>query len=234
MKPLLCVGVDISAKNAHVYCLGQAGQAFCPPFMVEQSLAGYQEFEKTLRATDLVPEGILIVMEATGSYWMKMTTYLYEAGFGVSVINPAQAHYFAKALLQRAKTDALDAKLLALIAQKLQPPVWSPSAEIREQIYQRLAQRDDFQQMLQMERNRLHAVQHRSVLAEAGLLRHQTHIDWLKAQIAELDHELKAMVAQDPARAHSARLLATIPGIGPISTYWLLVATDNFTSCEKR
>ena len=57
-----------------------------------------------------------MVMEATGSYWISLATHLVHEGFVVSVINPAQAHHFAKALLKRAKTDAIDAQTLAQLA----------------------------------------------------------------------------------------------------------------------
>jgi transposase len=67
------------------------------------------------------PDQVLVVMEATGSYWITLATQLVHAGFQVSVINPAQAHHFAKALLKRAKTDAVDAQTLAQLAMLLQP-----------------------------------------------------------------------------------------------------------------
>lgn len=67
------------------------------------------------------PAAVLVVMEATGSYWVALATALYHAGFAVSVINPAQAHYFAKAQLRRAKNNALDAEMLAELALVLTP-----------------------------------------------------------------------------------------------------------------
>ena len=75
--------------------------------------------EPRLLAFGLEPASILMVMEATASYWMSLATTLSQAGFAVSVSNPAQAHHFAKAHLKRAKTDALDAQTLAELAQAL-------------------------------------------------------------------------------------------------------------------
>ena len=65
-------------------------------------------------------------MEATASYWVSLATALSQTGFAVSVINPAQAHHFAKAQLKRAKADTLDALTLAELAQALVPERWTP------------------------------------------------------------------------------------------------------------
>jgi transposase len=69
--------------------------------------------QQQLCANGISPQAILVVLEATGSYWITLATTLAEAGFAVSAINPAQAHDFAKALLKRAKTDDLDAQMLS-------------------------------------------------------------------------------------------------------------------------
>ena len=83
-----------------------------------------------------------MAMEATGSYWMGVATSLAEAGFAVSVVNPAQAHHFATALLRRGKTDAIDAQTLAQLAALLQPTPWTPPPAIYHALHQRLVQRD--------------------------------------------------------------------------------------------
>ncbi len=80
-----------------------------------------------------------MVMEATGSYWIGLATHLVHEGFGVSVMNPAQAHYFAKVLLKRATTDAIDAQTLAQLAMVLQPEPWRPPPPIDHALQQRLA-----------------------------------------------------------------------------------------------
>ncbi len=92
-------------------------------------------------------------MEATGSYWVALATTLAQAGFAVSVINPDQAHNFAKALLQRAKTDAIDARTLARLASMVQPARWTPSPAIDAELQQRLAERDTLVDVRQQVRN---------------------------------------------------------------------------------
>ena len=75
-------------------------------------------------------EAILVVMEATATYWMRLATFLVEANIAVSVSNPVQAHDFAKALLKRSKTDAINAQTLAELGARLQPARWSPTPAV--------------------------------------------------------------------------------------------------------
>lgn len=78
-------------------------------------------------------------MEATGIYWLALATWLSRQGYAISVVNPTQAHHFAKALLNRAKTDAIDAQTLAQLAALLQPKLWTPPPVIYEELEQRLS-----------------------------------------------------------------------------------------------
>jgi transposase len=108
----LFAGIDVSAATVTVSWMA-AGERPSRPITIEQTATGYAFLHQRLCATGISPQAILVVLEATGSYWITLATTLVEAGFAVSVINPAQAHDFAKALLKRAKTDDLDAQMLA-------------------------------------------------------------------------------------------------------------------------
>jgi transposase len=108
----LFVGVDIAAATATVATQRPGAQA-SRSFTIDQTPEGYTTLVHRLQATGHVPSSILVVMEATGPYWINLATRLVHEGFVVSVINPAQAHHFAKALLKRAKTDTIDAQTLA-------------------------------------------------------------------------------------------------------------------------
>jgi transposase len=114
------VGVDIAATTATV-AWQAAGGPGPEPLAIAQSPQGFAVLARRLRATGHAPADILVVMEATGSYWLSLATALAEAGFAVSVINAGQAHHVAKALRQRAKTDAIDARTLAQLAALLRP-----------------------------------------------------------------------------------------------------------------
>jgi len=159
-------------------------------------------------------------MEATGSYWMSLATRLVHEGFVVSVINPAQAHHFAKALLKRAKTDAIDAQTLAQLAMIFQPEPWIPPPQIDYALQQRLAQRDDLLHLRQQVRNQLHAlVQHPEVITEVRA-RMESLLATCESQLTEVDREIMAALSQDAAWAAAATRLQSIKGVGWVTAAW--------------
>lgn len=228
----LFVGVDIAASSAEV-ALGTSPTQIDRSFSIEQSPTGHQHLMERLRATGHAPEHTLVVMEATGTYWMELALALHKAGWGVSVINPAQAHYFARSLLKRSKTDALDARLLACLAATLQPERWSPPPAIYDELVQRLTEREALVGIRQQERNRLHALRQRPVVIPAVQQRMEAHLDFLEAQIQAIEAELRTALTQDHAWATAAQLLLSITGIGLITAAWLLTATLGFTTCTS-
>lgn len=128
----LFVGLDIAYRSFTVATLKPAekAQAVSSPFA--QTETGFQKLEKVLLTKAPAPDQVLVVMEATSTYWVKLALHLQQAGFGVSVVNPAQAHHFALALLKTNKNDTLDAITLAQLAQALpaQLPLWTPPPTI--------------------------------------------------------------------------------------------------------
>lgn len=226
----LFVGVDIAATTATV-ALKQAGQPPATAFTLPQSPSGRDAFVQHLVATGHAPARILVVMEATGTYWMQLALYLHEAGFCVSVVNPLQAHSFARALLKRAKTDAIDAQTLAQLAEKLQPAPWSPPPPVYEALRQRLAERDALLAICTQTRNRLHALNRRGTVVAAVQERAEKLLATLKAQITEIEAEIRQALQQDEEWAEAAKRLLSIVGVGEITAAWILVATVNFSTC---
>jgi len=168
-------------------------------------------------------------MEATGSYWVALATTLAQAGFAVSVINPDQAHNCAKALLQRAKTDAIDARTLARLASMVQPARWTPPPAIDAELQQRLAERDTLVDVRQQVRNQLHALIQLPVVIPAVRARMEDLIATFDAQIMAIEREIARVLPQDTAWAASAELLLSIAGVGLLTAAWLLVGTLNVT-----
>ena len=121
----LFVGIDIAATTAAV-STQRPGAKASRSFTIDQTPEGFNRLVHKLQAAGKEPAHVRVVMEATGSYWISLATRLVHDGFGVSVINPSQAHHFAKALLKRDKTDAIDAQTLAQLAMILQPEPWMP------------------------------------------------------------------------------------------------------------
>lgn len=179
------------------------------------------------------PTTTLVVMEATGTYWMEWAAWLHEAGFAVSVVNAKHAHHFGKALRQRAKTDRLDALMLTRLALMTKPEPWTPPPPIFEELQQRLTMRDDLIKQRTQARNRLHALRQRASVIEAVEARLAAHIAYLDGEIKALEGEIAACLNDDPDWGASARRLLTIPGIGMLTAAWILTATQHFAGCTS-
>jgi len=227
----LFVGVDIAATTATVSWM-RAGEQACRPITIEQTPDGYASLERKLRATGMAPAEVLVVMEATGSYWITLATQLVHAGLQVSVINPAQAHHFSKALLKRAKTDAIDAQTLAQLAMLLQPAPWTPPPRIYYELQERLAQRDALLDLRQQVRNQLHALDQLPEVIETVRQRYEQLLSTFAAQLAAVEAEITQAWQHNAAWALAAERLQSIKGIGWVTAAWTLVTTLNFTTCE--
>jgi transposase len=227
----LFVGIDIAATTAAV-ATQRPGATASRSLTIDQTPEGYSRLVHKLQATGYMPSRVLVVMEATGSYWITLATRLVHEGFRVSVINPAQAHHFAKALLRRAKTDAIDAQTLAQLAMVLQPEPWTPPPQIYYELQQRLAQRDDLLTLRQQVRNQLHALeQHPEVIAQVRT-RMENLVATLQAHIDEVEGEIAVALTHDAAWAAAAERLQSIKGVGWVTAAWTLVTTLNFTTCD--
>ncbi len=129
----LYVGVDIAA--ASFTAVWHAEDAVPPPARTfPQTATGVTSFQQQLVATGVAAGETLVVLEATGSYWVALAVSLHAAGYGVSVVNPAQVHAWAKSLPRRSKTDALDAQVLAQFAAERRPALWTPPPTIYHEL----------------------------------------------------------------------------------------------------
>ena len=221
----LFVGVDIAATTFTV-----AWSAQQRPLTFAQTPDGFAALQQQLLATSSAPAETLLVLEATSSYWVALAVALHDAGYQVSVVNPKLIHNYAKSLPRRAKTDALDAQLLRHFAQERQPAPWTPPPAVYHELRQRLVARDAVAEMRQQARNQRHALEQWPVVVDTVLHQFMAIETDLDARLATLDAEIATVLA-DGAWAESASLLQSIPGIGPTTAAWLLVATLNFDLC---
>ncbi len=225
----LYVGVDVAAETFVAAWLAPGGKP-TTPFTSEQTPAGFAALRHRLQGTGSPPAATLVVLEATGNYWVALAVALHEAGYRVAVVNPRQAHHFAKAQLRRAKTDALDARDLAQFAAALRPAPWTPPPAVYHEVRQRLVARDGLLAMRTQARNQRHALLQWPVVVAAV----RQHLDELIAdldgRIATLEAELAA-VLKESVWAEALSCLTSAPGIGLVTAAWLLVSTLNFALC---
>jgi transposase len=224
----LYVGIDIAADTFTAAWFAGSG-APSTPLSAEQTPAGFAALQRRLGGV-AAPEGTLVVLEATANYWVALAVALHEAGDRVAVVNPRQAHHFAKAQLRRAKTDALDARDLAQLAATLRPALWTPPPAVDHEVRQRLVARDALLAMRTQLRNQRHALLPWPVVVE-GVRQHLDElIGDLDRRIARLDREIAAAL-KESAWAESLTCLCSAPGIGLVTAAWLFVSTLNFTLC---
>jgi transposase len=170
--------------------------------------------ELTPRLVALTPS--LVVMEATGGFELLAAITLAKAGLPIAVVNSRQVRDFAKALGRLAKTDALDAALLAEFAQRVRPaprPLPDEAAQLLESL---LTRRRQIVDMLTAEKNRLG-------FARGPVKRDiSRHIRWLEKRLTDVDRDLQDAVTASPLYQAKADLLRSVPGVGPVTTLTLL------------
>jgi transposase len=164
--------------------------------------------EVVIRLQALSPT--LIVLEATGGLELPATAALAAAGLPVAVVNPRQVRDFARATGRLAKTDALDAQVLARFAEAVQPtPRSVPDAQAQE-LTALLARRRQLIGMSVAERQRLGSA------LPAVRVRIETHIAWLDQERAEVDRELGRRLQESILWQEKDRVLRSVPGVGPV------------------
>jgi len=178
----------------------------------------------------LVPTETRIVVEATGVYWEALALFFHQHHFTVSVVNPAQVKYFAQSVLQRGKTDELDANLIARFGATMHPRTWEPPSALSEELQVLMRQRDAYLAMLTQERNRLHSYQRSGFPPQRAIVVSQKTIAFLEQQIKELETNFKNTINTDEHWKRMVELLQTIPSIGLVTAGILLTETQALVS----
>lgn len=170
----------------------------------------------------------LIVLEASGGLEKKAALLLASEGLPVVIINPTRVRNFAKACGQYAKTDAIDAAVIAHFAGVIQPPVRSLKNRAQERLSALLTRRRQLVRMLTMEKNRLSSS---TPDAEDGI---QRHIAWLTAEVNTLNQQLLPVLKQDPVCMRNATLLQTAPSVGIITASTLVGQLPELGSLNRQ
>ena len=201
------VGIDVS-KNQLDIAVRPAGDTWSMP----NDVSGITEVVQGL--AQLHPA--LVVLEATGGLQMPLAAALATAGLPLAMVNPRQVRDFARAIGRLAKTDRLDAQVLAHFAEAVRPtPYPLPDAQTQE-LTALLTRRHQVVEMLTAEKNRLRSARelvHRRV---------QDHICWLEQELADLDDDLERTLRKSPLWREKDNLLRSVPGIGRVVSITLL------------
>jgi transposase len=208
------LGIDVSKDKLDVEVIGSEQTWRCE---VSNSLQGYQRLCKQLGEWGVGE--VEVCMEATGTYYEGVAEYLHQAGYRVSVVNPAWIKDYGKSQGRRNKTDRLDAWLIADYCRPQQPPQWQPPSPALRELRSMGRRYDSLLKMRQQEINRL-----KSGAYQARMVAHtHQHIAYLKQQLTEVEQLIRAHIKAHRSLQRLCKLLTSIPGIG-LKTAWRVLA----------
>lgn len=213
------VGIDVSKL-----CLDVAVRPSGQTSSFENSDAGVAALVAYL--CPLAPS--LVVLEATGKFQSLAVAAMAKAGLAVAVVNPRQVRDFARSLNLLAKTDRLDALVLARFAEVVNPPVRPLVDEQTQELDELLTRRQQLVEMLTQEQNR-----YKQAKGRAKQDIHE-HILWLKERLKQLGKDLDGWVRKSPLWREKETLLRSVPGVGPVMTWTLLAALPELGTLNSK
>ena len=220
MDSPLTVGLDVSKAEIAVatYPVATSWTSLTTPAAIDDLIA---------RLVDLHPE--LVVVEATGGYERAVVAAGAAAGLPIAIVNPRQVRAFAKAVGRLAKTDAIDAALLALFGARVRPAVRPlPDADTHA-LAALVARRRQLQEMLSIERQRLEQATTTPVRRDL-----RQHIRWLERRVDDADDDLDRAIKRSPVWRVADDLLQSVPGIGPTVARTLLAELPELGQLDRR
>jgi len=201
------VGIDVSKHHLDVFDakLGRSERLANTPAALVPKLAAWRESEA------------FVLFEATGSYDRALARMLVAAGIAFARVNPGRARDFARAAGFLAKTDAVDARMLAAMAQCLRPKAQAAADPQREAMATLHKRRDQLVAARQQERTRKHECQDEDIAADLA-----AHLAFLDQAIARITQRIKTLIASSQTLEQAASLLTSVPGVGLITAATLL------------
>jgi transposase len=219
-SPQVYVGIDVSKHQLDVHCLPRGST-----FIRRNNRRGVAALVR--RLVKLQP--VLIVLEATGGFEVAAATAIAAAGLALAITNPQRVRAFARAIGLLAKTDPIDARVLALFAERVKPavrPLPDPAGRAFDAL---LTRRRQLVEMLTAEQNRLHVTSAPEL--RTGLRR---HINWLARQLKRIEQEQVAAVKSSPEWQAKVAILREIKGIGPAVSLTLLAALPELGTLSRQ
>jgi len=214
------VGIDVSKDRLDVHVLPEGAQ-----FIVARDGKGLADLAERLLAERVA----LIALEATGGFESIAAAALASAGLPVAVVNPAQVRHFAKALGQRAKTDPIDAAVIARFAEATRPPVRALPDQATRLLADLVARRRQIVEMMAAERQRRSPTTVRRLLRSIDRL-----LAALQKELSAIDAGIDASVRGSPLWRQTEDLLASVPGVGPITARTLIAEMPELGTLGRR
>jgi transposase len=213
------VGIDVSKDRLDVAMLGEERG-----WQVDNTQAGIAKLVQQMQ--EVCPE--LIVVEASGGYQRAVVEGLFHAGLCVAVVNPARVRQFARACGLLAKTDKLDAQVLAVFGQRVQPKPYTGKSETEKHLGALLVRRKQVEEMLKAEQNRLRTV--------SSSLRGSVErsIAFLKEEKKILDEQIQQFLAEQEAWQEQMEILKSTPGVGMVTTATLLAELPELGKMDRK
>lgn len=217
---LVYVGVDVSKDRLDVH-VRPAGEAFS----VARNAEGLEELNRRLAALGVS----LVAVEATGGFESVVSASLVGASLPVVVVNPAQVRSFAQAMGKRAKSDPIDAEVIARFAEATKPEVRPLPDEQTQDLADLVARRRQIVQMIAAERQREKRVRLRRALRSI-----KNVIAALEKALNDVDQQIDDSVRGSPVWREKEDLLASVPGVGPVTARVLLAEMPELGRLDRR
>jgi transposase len=213
------VGIDVSKDRLDVAVLGEERG-----WQADNNLEGIAQLVEQLQTLDPV----LIVVEATGGYQRCVVEALFQVGLSVAVVNPARVRQFARACGLLAKTDKLDAQVLAEFGRRVQPRRYEGKSEVEKQLSALLVRRKQLEEMLKAEQNRLRTI--------SPILRGSVEriIAVLKEEKKTLEEQIRELMNEQKAWQKPTEILRSAPGVGMVTTATLLAELPELGKMDRK
>lgn len=213
------VGIDVSKAHLDVHIRPSGEQ-----FRVTNDVAGINDLVTKLGENKVT----LTVMEATGGFEVPVASALAVAGVALAVVNPRQIRDFAKSNGRLAKTDALDAQVLALFAERVRPEPRPLDDEQTRALSAVLTRRRQILEMIGAETNRMHACHEPGMRANI-----YKHVQWLRNELKDVDSDLGDKLRQSELWLKKDALFRSVPGVGPVTSRTLLAEVPELGSLDR-